>query len=214
MLFNNTHFIIPARKGSKGLPKKNQLLLDYTISKIPEAYHDRVVVSTDDDHIVEKLKSKWPNCKIHLRSDSSAIDTASTKECLQEAIDHFSISGDIVMLYLTYPERSWEDITKAYKWFVEKKATSLLCREPLITHPFLCLYELDDHRGAQITEHDLYRRQDYPKCFKVSHVISIFKQKELKKLNKNLYNKETVYYKMAPALDVDTPEDYNKIKND
>jgi len=214
MNFNNTHFIIPARKGSKGLPKKNRLLLDYTISKIPEIYHDRIIVSTNDDHIVKKLKNKWTNCKIHLRSESSALDTASTKECLQEVIDHFSIDGDIIMLYLTYPERSWEDVAKAYKWFVEKKAASLLCREPLISHPFLCLYELEEHRGAQITEHDLYRRQDYPKCFKVSHVISIFKQKELKKLNKNLYNKETVYYKMTPALDVDTPEDYKKIKND
>ena len=31
--------------------------------------------------------------------------------------------------------------------------------------------------------------------------------------SKNLYNDNTMYYKMPPALDVDTPEDYNKMKN-
>ena len=213
MLFDNAHFLIPARKGSKGLPKKNQLLLDYTISKIPTEHHNKIIVSTDDEYIIKKLKDRWPNCKIHLRSENSARDTASTKECLEEAIDHFSLTGDIIMLYLTYPERSWQEVVIAYEWFIKRKAGSLLCREPLVTHPFLCLYELDDNRGSQIAGHDLYRRQDYPKCFKISHVISIFKQKELKSLNKNLYNDNTMYYKMPPALDVDTPEDYNKMKN-
>ena len=56
MLFDNTHFLIPARRGSKGLPKKNQLLLDYTISKIPVEYHDKIIVSTDDEYIIKNLK--------------------------------------------------------------------------------------------------------------------------------------------------------------
>ena len=50
--------IIPARKGSKGLPGKNRLLLEHTISKIPEIYKKDVIVTTDDESIIEQYKHK------------------------------------------------------------------------------------------------------------------------------------------------------------
>jgi CMP-N-acetylneuraminic acid synthetase len=209
----NTNIIIPARKGSKGLPKKNQILLDYTLSKIPIKYHANTYITTDDDVIINKIKNKYPNCVAHLRSDRSAIDTASTKECIEEVINDFSLKGDIVMLYLTYPDRQWQTIVEAYDWFINKKAASLLCREPIQSHPYLCMYEEENNKGKQIVEHNLCRRQDYPKCFRLCHVISIFKVEEFKKLNKNLYNNDTVYYKINSVIDVDTPDDLRKFLN-
>jgi CMP-N-acetylneuraminic acid synthetase len=61
--------------------------------------------------------------------------------------------------------------------------------------------------GKQIFKHDLYRRQDYPKVFEISHYICIFKVSELKNLNKNLYNEETHFYKLEKKIDVDRKED-------
>ena len=208
------NIIIPARKGSKGLPGKNRILLDYTLSKIPKEYHKKVIVSTDDDYIVKKIQNDWPSCKIHLRSKESALDTASTKQCLEEVIDDFSLQGDVVMLYLTYPEREWREVEKAYNWFVSNEAESLLCREPIDSHPYLYMYELANNQGEQLIKHELYRRQDYPKCFKICHMISIFSVKEFKFLNKNLYNHKTLYYKIDSALDVDTLQDFRRIRND
>ncbi len=34
-----------------------------------------------------------------------------------------------MMLYLTYPERTWTDIEAALNFFIENDAKSLLCRE-------------------------------------------------------------------------------------
>ena len=43
-------------------------------------------------------------------------------------------------------------------------------------------------------------------------MISLFSVKEFKKLNNNLYNEDTVFYKIKSALDVDTMRDLEKIQ--
>ena len=73
----------------------------------------------------------------------------------------------------------------------------------------MCMIE-DGLKGKQLTPHDLYRRQDYPKCFELSHFVSIFKVGELNKLNNNMYNDKTIFYKVRNIVDVDTLEDLNK----
>ena len=208
----NFKILIPARAGSKGLPKKNQLLLEYTLDEIPPQYHKDVIVSTDDEQIIEKVSKKYNACQIHLRSEKSARDTASIKECIQEVIDEFSLDGEVVMLYLTYPNRSWSQVVDAMNWFRTQNALSLLCREEIDIHPYLCLYEKEHNKGKQIVSHDLYRRQDYPSCFKICHMISIFITEEFKNLNKNLYNEDTVFYKIPKTLDVDEHSDFKKVE--
>ena len=204
--------IIPARRGSKGVPRKNRHLLDYTMSTIPLSWRNRVIISTNDKHIGTEVKTKYPDCRVHQRSDDSALDTASTKECINEVIHDFSLQGDIIMLYLTYPNRRWSDVQGAWKWYKATTAMSLLCREEVATHPYLCLREEKGAKGSQIAAHNLYRRQDYPPCFKLCHMITIFNTIEVEKLNNNLYNKDTIYYKILPATDIDTYEDLKKFK--
>ena len=114
------------------------------------------------------------------------------------------------MLYLTYPERTWTDIEAALNFFIDNKAKSLLCRVEPKSHPYLCMFSEDGNKGKQIVEHNLYRRQDYPECFELSHFICIFRANELEKLNKNLYNKDTIFYKIKRPVDVDTKEDLKR----
>ena len=47
-------FIIPARKDSKGLPGKNRILLQHTIEQIPKELEGDVIVTTDDEHIIDE----------------------------------------------------------------------------------------------------------------------------------------------------------------
>lgn len=209
----NSNIIIPARKGSKGLPKKNQILLDYTLLQIPLEYHEKVIVSTDDDHIINRVKNDYPQCRVHYRSEKSARDSASTKECILEAVKDFGLIGDIMMLYLVYPERKWEDVISSYRWYKEQGANSLLCREEPATHPYLCLQDVGGNKGRQLTPHNYYRRQDYPQCFKICHMISIFKTDELKNLNDNLYNENTKFYKIPRTIDVDTLDDLEEYRD-
>lgn len=204
------HYIIPARKNSKDIPLKNRILFKYTANIIPKNLCKKIIVSTNDNEII-KLASKY-KFNTHKRSEINSSDIASTKDFLIEIIEDMNLSGQICMLYLTYPQRKWSDVVNAIKFFKDQKASSLLCREEIKTHPYVCLYEHEKFKGKQIVKHDLCRRQDYPKCFKICHNIAIFNCKEIHNLNSNIYNDDTIYFPIKTSLDIDTPLDLCKFK--
>ena len=126
---DNITILIPARRNSKGLPFKNRILFDNTINIIPAELLDKALISTDDEVLIEKTRSMGLN--VSIRPDNLAKDETSTKDVVQYHID----SGDIdeksvvIMLYLTYPERTWGDVERAYNSFVESSSNSLLCKK-------------------------------------------------------------------------------------
>ena len=200
--------IIPARKGSKGLPGKNAILINQTLSTIPNYVKDSVIITTNDGKVIDQSAGY----QILLRNNELSGDDVSTKDVLSNVLQQYNIPDEeiIMMLYLTYPERTWTDIEAALNFFIDNKAKSLLCRVEPKSHPYLCMFSEDGNKGKQIVEHNLYRRQDYPECFELSHFICIFRANELEKLNKNLYNKDTIFYKIKRPVDVDTKEDLKR----
>jgi len=208
--------IIPARLGSKGLPFKNRELFKYTADSIPTDKADLVWVTTDDFLIKNEAKNYGFN--VIDRPASLSGDTASTRDVLLHALEKIGADEDefITMLYLTYPERTWDDIKKAMLFFIkyyERGITkSLLCKKEVEVHPYLCLQEYGANNvfGRQLVQHDLYRRQDYPKCFELSHFILIFIANEIYNLNKNMYCNSTVFYNIDNVIDIDYQEDLNK----
>lgn len=200
-------YVIPARKGSKGLAGKNRLLFDYTKSIIPREASSSVYVTTDDDVI-----SYMASCfNVHTRDEKLSDDNASMKDVLLDVLTGIDDTDIIVMLYLTYPERTWADVTRALHLFFYEGAKSLLCKKDVVTNPYLCMME-KGLCGEQVIEHNLYRRQDYRKCFEISHFIFIAQAQEIQLLNNNLYNDETMFMHIDNKIDVDTFEDYNKFK--
>ena len=212
--------IIPARKGSKGLPFKNRKLFARTHDLILKCWHEilgsksDVIVATDDEEIQRMAESAgftWID-----RPDSVSNDRASTKSLIQYVVSELDLRSEILMvLYLTYPERTVDDIMQAISLFVSGPNQSLLCKKEIDWTPFLVLKEEPGGRGSQLFHHDLYRRQDYPKCFELSHYICILKSDSINKLNNNLYNIDTVYYPIDPkTVDVDTQKDLDLIEDE
>jgi CMP-N-acetylneuraminic acid synthetase len=204
-------YIIPARKNSKGLPFKNRKLITYTLDNLPKHILADTILTTDDEKLLEIGLDYGVKCLN--RNPTLALDKTSTKEVILDLKYQGVITDEdiVVMLYLTYPQRNWLDITKALQFFNEEGAKSLLCRKELNgTHPYLYLLEVNDFMGRQLVSHNLYRRQDYPKVFEVSHFISVFKVSELENLNNNLYNDQTIFYSIDDIIDVDTQNDLNK----
>ena len=206
----STKIIIPARAGSKGFPGKNVRLFDHTASIIPTSYKKQVTVSTDDDTVAAMAKSY--NYSIHNRSEQSASDTADVKSVVQEIVTpEFCEPRDvIIMLYLTYPERTWKQVESMYTEFVSKQAKSMLCRQPVKTHPCLVMLETPGGTGKQVYPHRHYQRQQYPPCFEISHYICMFRAGEVTKLGKNMYNKNTLYHSIDRVVDVDSELDYKQ----
>ena len=210
-LFHNCYILIPARKGSKGLPFKNRKLFDYTANIIPEELRNKVFVSTDDNFI--KDRTKYFNFNVIDRPDSISTDETSMKEVLEHFIETENIldSSVIILLFLTYPDRTWDNVKDIYSYFLNKKTTSLICCEEVKTHPYLCFYEKENGKAEQLINHNLYRRQDYPKCVIQSFFFSCYRVSIINELHDLLFEKDTIFYKLNNnKIDIDYKEDYLK----
>lgn len=203
----NIKYLIPARKNSKGLPFKNRMLFKNTADAIKKFSND-VFVSSDDEEI--KKMSEEYNFNFHKRSARNASSEATTKDFVREFVNDLKFEDEtiVVMLMLTYPNRNYFDIENCLNFFVKNNGKSLLCKKDINTTPYLMMFEKEDNLGEQVIKHNLCRRQDYRKVFELCHFISIFKVSEIEKLNNNLYNHDTVYYKIDKEIfDIDTIKD-------
>lgn len=207
------YYIIPSRKGSKGFPLKNRLLFESTANELVDK-KDNVIITSDDPYI-ESLNHKYGYNYLN-RPPNLALDTTSIKDVLQHVTTDLSLSetDNLILLYLTYPERTFKSIKNIIDFYKLNKAQSLLCREPLVQHPYLCFFEEINNQGTRIISHNLYRRQDYPSCFFGSHFVAITNVGFLKNLDNNLYHPNTIFYNLPNnKIDVDYESDYINLKN-
>ena len=132
------------------------------------------------------------------------------KSVLMDVVDYYDFQQDetVLTLYPTYPERTEEDIRGFLEFFNKNDLNSALSKKDIKTHPYLCLVE-DGIYSRTLIDHDLYRRQDYPRCFEVSHFLCGAKVFEIKNLNNQLHKNETGFYHIADKVDVDYENDYN-----
>jgi len=121
--------IIPARGGSKDLPKKNikplcgKPLILWSVEVAKESkYIDRIVVSTEDKEIGEIAKQG--GAEVLWRPRELASDTATTVSVLQHAIENIPLDI-IVLLQPTSPIRINNLIDRAIERFLEKGADTL-----------------------------------------------------------------------------------------
>lgn len=211
----NFWITIPARKNSKGFPNKNRYLFDYTARQIPKYLCDRTIVTTDDEELIHRAEEY--GFKTLQRGPELSRDDTSMKFVIKDVIQNFNITSDqdLITLYLTYPQRKFEEVERIYDFYLENQANSLLCGKSIGNHPYMSYYTLDNYRGAKVVNHKLYRRQDYPACFEVCHYVVIVKSKAVDELDKNLYCEDTLFYSLENKIfDVDYLKDFNNFKGE
>lgn len=197
------YYLIPARKGSKGWPGKNRMLFKYT-AELVRVFRSAVIVSTDDDEIFAAAED-YGFSAIRRPADLAA-DTSDMISVLKHAAESKGMFDDdiIVLLYLTSPGRTISDLNRALEMFTASGSTSLVCRTPAKTSPYMCIYE----NGRPVINHNLYRRQDYPKCFEIRHHVAIYKVGEIPRLNNLLFNDYTTWMDIPDPVDVDYEKDF------
>lgn len=131
--------LIPARGGSKGVPRKNILdingipLIGYSIKAGLEALEqgilDRLIVSTDDAEIAG-IAQKFGADVPFLRPESLACDTAKSVDVMIHAYDYLAANGEvydaILLLQPTCPLRTCGDIKAAVEIYKKSGVTSLI----------------------------------------------------------------------------------------
>ena len=215
--------IIPARGGSKGVPRKNirmlggKPLICWTIDAALKACSiDRVILSTDDEEIAEicrptgiEIPFMRPNELA--QDDSLAID--NYLYTMGRLIDEFSYQEDeFAVLLPTVPFRNEQDIDNAVAVFYENDSDSVIsCRE--LSHPASWNFEISDSRvinqNHSATE-KLMNRQDSQTLYAPNGGVYVFKYTKLKK-RYSYYTDKTHPYIMPEerSIDIDTEMDFN-----
>lgn len=214
--------IIPARGGSKGIPRKNikslggKPLISYTIEAAMQAKSvNRVFVSTEDLEIAEIAKKCGAEIPFmrpkNLATDaSSAIDVyAYTLERLEKILNE-KIESFIALLP-TSPLRTGRDIDRAVKIFLEKKADSVISVNEA-PHPpswFLKLNENGVLTNFFNKTMSMKNRQEEPKAFIPNGAIYVLKMNVIKN-KKNYYTNKTYAYILPSerSIDIDNPLDF------
>lgn len=123
--------IIPARGGSKGIPRKNLLpiggkpLIAWSIEQaLASRLVDAVVVATEDEEIANVATGY--GARVFARSMESATDEAPTEMVLGEVVrENWQAAEMVVFLQATSPVRPPYDIESAIEWFRVWQADSL-----------------------------------------------------------------------------------------
>ena len=136
------YFIIPARKGSKGIKDKNIIDLGgiplFIWSLIHAQYmhksEDRILFSSDSDEYLE-IASKYSPILIK-RSESLSDDYSSTESVMSHALKNFEISknDDIVLLQPTSPFRYKKTLDKFLDIINSGSESTVTVKA---THPFV-----------------------------------------------------------------------------
>ena len=206
--FDNSWFVIPARRGSKGVPFKNRFLIEYVVDSIPDDLKEKIIISTDDEYIVERMLER--NIEVLERKPELATDEADVKCVVKDVITQYKIKDEdyIFMLYTVWPERTFGMIENIFDIFLREKVDSLLCSTEVKTHPYMTFYLKDDNKGEPVVKHDFYRRQDYPECFMSSHLLAIIKVEYLHLVDSNLHHTQTLFYQLNEhTADIDNKQD-------
>ena len=210
---------VPARLGSKGVPKKNRMFFDDCTTFLNSlSWIDQVFVSSDDAILLEEATKKGYTAM--RRPSELAADDVSIKRVVQHDLHAMNLDPDsfVWLFYLPLVYRKREDFDWARNIIESSNAKSWCTFIPVSTHPFNCWqYFEPEGRLEQFVENSCYRRQDLPKAWMLHHYICCFKPEVISKLNEELVYQYTYPIFLSEAkssllMEVDTPEDLIKWK--
>lgn len=183
-IYMSTLAVIPARGGSKGIPRKNlrplagKPLIFYAIDTCLKAKCiDQVVVSTDDEEIA--LFAERFGAKVIMRPDDLANDAATLDPVIVHAVEyiesrekkHFDF---IVTVQPTSPLVKTEDIDSAIKHFEDSSVDTVLS---VVEDKHLC-WGIENGRAISKYSKRL-NRQQLPENFKETGAIIACKRSQL-----------------------------------
>lgn len=145
--------IIPARGGSKRIPRKNikdflgKPIIAYSIeAAIGSGLFDEVMVSSDDDEIIAVAKEYGANVPFR-RSDKNSDDWATTADVIIEVLNNYMKKGNffdhVCCLYPTAPMVKIDKLKESINYLIQGKFDVVF---PIVS------FDFPIWRGLQINE--------------------------------------------------------------
>ncbi len=211
--------VIPARGGSKGVPRKNikkllgKPLIAYTIEAAKKAkLLDGVYVSTEDREIA-KVSKKY-GAEIIERPAELAADDTPTYKVLQHAVNYLENSGKklktVLTLQATSLIRDAKDIDNAIKMLEENDCDSVVSACEIEYHPYWSK-KIENGFLVPFVEagKEYYRRQDMPKAYRLNG--SVYATKRDVVMNQNsVFGEKVIPLLMDDfhSIDIDAELDF------
>jgi len=230
-MYKNKTFlaIIPARGGSKGLPKKNikvlcgKPLIAWSIEAgLKSKYLDEVMVTTDSQEIADISNQYGANVPF-LRPDELASDTATSFDAIKHTIDYYKNELNkefdyIVLLEPTSPLREASDVDNMIEKIIknEDDFDSIVSIGEVHEHPSIMKKIINNnYLVPYCVELEMKtRRQDNDIAYFPYGVAYIVKTKVLLE-EKTFYTKRNTFYeiKRYQCYEIDDIYDFLAIEN-
>ena len=213
--------IIPARGGSKSIPRKNILLFKSKpliawpielAKSIPLI--DRVIVTTDDDEIIE-IAGKYGAEVLFKRPIELAKDDTPTLPVIQHCVnwleENEGYKADIVLLlYPTSPLLKKERVEEALRLFEKTDCNSVVS----VVKDWGRFWKIDEKENKYkiLYPPNRVNRQYYKPLYRENGAIYFMRYDVLKKMNKavDLKNVSFVVMDEDENVDIDNPNDLLK----
>ncbi|MCI5059228.1 MAG: acylneuraminate cytidylyltransferase family protein [Flavobacteriales bacterium] len=215
--------LIPARGGSKGVPRKNikslggKPLLQYTYEAAAASkVLDKVILSSEDGEIIEVAQTLGLEVPF-IRPRDFSQDTSGSLDVIKHALQFYVDKGEpfdaVCLLQTTTPFRSKTLIDQAVSKFVEERTDSLVSvREVPHEYNPHWVFEEDENSHLRIATGEneiIKRRQDLPKAYFRDGAIYITKSEVILKSN-SIYGSSISYIlnESEQYVNIDTMEDW------
>ncbi len=219
--------LIPARGGSKGVPRKNikplcgRPLLAYTAQSALASKHlTRVILSTDDPEIAELGRSLGIDVPF-MRPTTLAEDASPTLPVVLHALDFLKSNGErfdaVCLLQPTSPLRRAEDIDNCIELMGKTGADSVVSvlQVPESYNPNWVYWKDAEGRIALSTgdKEPITRRQDLPPSFHRDGSVYVTRVATLES-EQSLYGDRVFGYEMRSEFssNIDTAEDWQSLE--
>lgn len=213
--------LIPARGGSKGLPGKNirtvagRPLLAWSVEAARASRSvDRVVLSSDDDAIMEAARAC--GCDVPFRRPPElATDSAASIDVVLHALDRLPGYDVVVLLQPTSPMRTADDIDAACERLQDGGVPSCVSVCAVQQSPYW-MYHLDARQAlTPVLEAPpgITRRQDLPPVYVLNGAVYAARGDWLRR-TRSFVTRETVAHVMPAerSIDIDTFDDFEAFR--
>ncbi len=216
--------IVPARGGSKGIPRKNladlcgKPLIAWSIETgnalLDMGAIDRCVVSTDDEEIAQVAR-QWNGDVPFMRPAELATDTAKSLGYVLHALDTLEVSGEryaaVLLLQPTAPIRDTAAVAAAVERFRAGSADSLIScyQEDYINDLVLYYDDGNGHLVPKLSDHNKgARRQDHGPTMVRNGAVYITRTDYIRRTGQLVCDRPMLMrMRKVDSIDLDTPDD-------
>lgn len=207
--------LVPARKGSKGLPGKNSKnlggfpLISWTLIAASNSKFLTKIVVSSDDPLILKIASEY-GIESLIRPPELCTDNATARDVIKHALSNYPNFDYIVYLQPTSPFRSSINIDEAIELALANFGKSVISVRASSEYPELMYRQEQNGTLVKLLNNQEQNRQHFPIYLVLNGSIYIAPVSLLSESDFQFDKLKAIPYQMSNlhSLDIDTDFDF------